>query len=372
MPTRRMKKQSAPPPKLPGILACFFFSGAAGLIYQVAWAKALGLIFGHTTYAVATVLAVFMAGLTAGSAYLGRLAGQHARPVALYARIEFLVALTAALSIAGLAAVRTLYVAAYPAAAGSEPLLLAVRFLGTMVVLFIPTFLMGGTFPILVSSVAKDSAQTGIRVSQLYWVNTLGAAAGTLISGFALLPAYGLRLTIVSGVAINIVAGLIALRIAKETGIAPGVAPSRTTSADQESRKSTSRFLLFLFAIAGCTAFAYEIAWTRLLAITLGSSTYAFTLMLATFLAGTVIGSVLFQRFAAGSTRISIATLSRTQLGLGMGAVLSLVLFRWIPAVVPLLLRMTEQTFGSKIKLQCPTPGSHLKLRRWRPVRLGM
>jgi spermidine synthase len=51
------------PPKLVGILTCFFFSGAAGLIYQVAWAKALALIFGHTTYAVATVLAVFMAGL---------------------------------------------------------------------------------------------------------------------------------------------------------------------------------------------------------------------------------------------------------------------------------------------------------------------
>jgi hypothetical protein len=58
--------------KLLPILACFFFSGAAGLIYQVAWGKALGLIFGHSVYAVATVLAVFMAGLAAGSAYIDR------------------------------------------------------------------------------------------------------------------------------------------------------------------------------------------------------------------------------------------------------------------------------------------------------------
>jgi spermidine synthase len=72
------------------ILTCFFLSGAAGLIYQVAWSKALGLIFGHTAYAIATVLAVFMAGLAAGSAFFGRWRKDQAEPVALYSRIEFL------------------------------------------------------------------------------------------------------------------------------------------------------------------------------------------------------------------------------------------------------------------------------------------
>jgi len=144
-------------------LLTLFFSGAAGLIYQVAWAKALGLVLGHTTDAVATVLAVFMAGLAAGSAYLGRWGQHHAHPIALYARIEFLVAATAALSLAGLArAVRSLYVAAYPAVGGSQPLLLALRFFSTTVVLFIPTFLMGGTVPILVPSLARDSAELSI------------------------------------------------------------------------------------------------------------------------------------------------------------------------------------------------------------------
>jgi spermidine synthase len=275
MPSRRIKRQSVPPPKLAGILTCFLLSGAAGLIYQVAWAQALGLIFGHTTYAVATVLAVFMAGLATGSACLGKWGEQYARPVALYARIEFLVAVTAALSIAGLAAVRTLYVGAYPVAGGSQPLLIALRFVGTTVVLFIPTFLMGGTFPVLVSTVARDSAQLGVRVSQLYWVNTLGAVAGTLICGFVLLPTFGLRLTIVCGAAINAMAGLIALRIAKGTGIAAGM-PSMPTMAEQDPQNIRASFLLFLFAIVGCTAFAHEIAWTRLLAIALGSSTYAF------------------------------------------------------------------------------------------------
>jgi len=209
----RVKKQSFPRKDLLAILGCFFCSGAAGLIYQVAWVKALGLIFGHTVFAIATALAVFMAGIGVGSLYLARWGEQHAKPVVLYARIEFLVAATGALSLAGLPGVSWLYGALYPTVGGSQTLLLALRFLGAAVVLFIPTFLMGGTFPILVRSITRQSAELGTRVSQLYWVNTLGAAAGTLLSGFVLLPGFGLRLTIASAVALNILAGLIALRI---------------------------------------------------------------------------------------------------------------------------------------------------------------
>src|SRR3989442_1866122 len=93
-----------------GILICFFFSGAAGLIYQVAWGKALGLIFGHTVYAIATVLAVFMAGLAAGSAYIGRWGERHSEPGVLYSWIEFPVASTGAFSPPGRDRLRLLYV----------------------------------------------------------------------------------------------------------------------------------------------------------------------------------------------------------------------------------------------------------------------
>src|SRR5215469_9975611 len=109
------------------LLMCFFLSGAAGLIDQVVWGKALGLIFGHTAYAVATVLAVFMGGLAAGSAWIGRRSERWDQPITLYAWLEIGVALTAALSLAGLAGVRAAYMAAYPMAAGSAALLLALR-----------------------------------------------------------------------------------------------------------------------------------------------------------------------------------------------------------------------------------------------------
>src|SRR6202050_130399 len=123
MPSRRIRKQSVPPPKLGGVLTCFFLSGAAGLIYQVAWAKALALIFGHTAYAVATVLAVFMSGLAAGSAFLGRWSQRWAKPLEVYGWLELGTAATGALSSTGFLGVQAIYLAAYPLVSGHGPIL---------------------------------------------------------------------------------------------------------------------------------------------------------------------------------------------------------------------------------------------------------
>src|SRR6202158_4377512 len=157
---------------LPGLLICFFFSGAAGLIYQVAWSKSLGLIFGHTAYAIATVLAVFMAGLAIGSATLGRVTLRYSRPIALYGWIELGVAATGAVSLAGLAGVRAGYVAVYPFIEGRAATIVALRLVGTALVLFLPTFLMGGTLPVLFRGLELDSAQVGTGLARLFWVNT--------------------------------------------------------------------------------------------------------------------------------------------------------------------------------------------------------
>jgi spermidine synthase len=352
-----MKRNPSRREPLLSILTCFFLSGAAGLIYQLAWSKALGLIFGHTAYAIATVLAVFMAGLAAGSALFGRWRKDQTAPIALYSQIEFLAGMTGALSLAGLAGVRSIYFAGYPLISSMPPLLPVLRFLGVAVVLFIPTFLMGGTLPVLVRGVTRNPVQLGLRVSQLYWVNTFGALTGTLISGFVLLPALGLRLTVGVAVALNIIAGLIALRIAKEFANASEVRGSTSpkVSVGKLPQELSPQFLLILFAVVGATAFAYEIAWTRLLALELGSSTYAFTLILAAFLAGTVIGSMAFQRFYRGARKVGMATFSRAQTWIGVAALLSLIFFHWIPSVIPFLLRATHQTFGGLVLAQAAT-----------------
>jgi spermidine synthase len=329
----------------------------SGLIYQVAWIKALGLIFGHTLFAIATVLAVFMAGLATGSAYIGRWRS-HTKPVVLYAYIELLIAAAGILSLVGLSSVSWLYVKVYPDVAGLPALLLAVRFFGAVAVLFVPTFLMGGTLPVLVRGVARTSAELGDCVSRLYWVNTLGAVVGTLVSGFILLPAFGLRGTIAIAVALNILSGFVAFRIPKGLDYQQVLTNSQVVvPSPLVGPQPTFTMLLFLFAVVGCTAFTYEIAWTRLLSITVSSSTYAFTTMLAAFLTGIVLGSASFQYFLGRSGRISLVNFSRTQTWIGIAALSSLITFHWILPVVPFLLRATHRTFGGLLLAQFITSG---------------
>src|SRR5229473_1285501 len=329
------------------VFLCFFVSGVAGLIYQVAWTKALGLIFGHTVYAVATVLAAFMGGLAVGSAVLGRWGERQARPIAVYGWIEILIGITGILSLPGLSAVRALYLFAYHSIAHSTPLLVGLRLAASFLVLFLPTFLMGGTLPILVRGVTLNSTEMGARLSRLYWINTTGAVAGALIAGFILLPEIGLRLTIAVAVVLNLVTGILALKIAgawPEAAVAPREKPSTPAVAT-----AIPPSLLVSFAFVGATAMSYEVAWSRLLAVTLGSSTYAFTLMLATFLAGIALGSRLFERWVASGREVSAGTFGVTQTLTGLAAVLFLVLFQQMPTILWGLVTATQKTFGGLV-----------------------
>jgi spermidine synthase len=338
------------------VLICFFLSGAAGLIYQVAWGKALGLIFGHTAYAVATVLAVFMGGLAAGSALLGRWSERRSRPLALYGWLEIGTAVTGAVSLLGLMAVRTAYFAAYPYVAAHDSILLLLRFVGAALVLFLPTFLMGGTLPILVRAVTRNSAELGKRLARLYWVNTAGAVAGTMAAGFLLLPTVGLHRTLEVAVALNILAAVLALLLSRREA-ASEPAPAPVPEYAPASRRITAPerempwLLLVGFAVVGATAMAYEVGWTRLLATQLGSSTYAFTLMLATFLTGIVLGSALFEWWTRRRPARQ-STFALTQTFTALASLVCLVLFPFLPQLLPTILRATHESFRGLVLAQ--------------------
>jgi spermidine synthase len=339
--------------KFYGVFFCFFVSGAAGLMYQVAWTNSLGLIFGHTVYAVATVLAAFMAGLAAGSAVLGRWGEQQTRPIVVYGWIEILIGMTGLLSLPGLKGVRALYLFAYHNIADSTPLLVGLRLVASFLVLFLPTFLMGGTLPILVRGVTRHSSEMGARLSRLYWINTAGAVTGALIAGFSLLPQIGLRKTILIAAGLNLVAGIVSLRIGSRWPA--GAVTERANPQSPRLSAAIPRSLLVCFALVGATAMSYEIAWTRLLAVTVGSSTYAFTLMLATFLAGIALGSRLFEWWAAGGREVSEGTFGVTQTLTGVAAVLFLALFQQMPAILWSLVTATHKTFEGLVFAQFAT-----------------
>ena len=218
----------------------FFFSGASGLIYQVAWVRILSLIFGVTVHAVSTVLAGFMAGLALGSYVAGRLAGRLRHPLRAYGVVECLIGLTGVLTPLAFAWLREVYPAvngwaegqAGAWAGGGAPGWLAhwlpglVRFLLAFGILLVPTTLMGATLPVMLRSSLVQGRSLGRSVSVLYAINTFGAIAGTLAAGFVLIAGYGVRASIMTAAMINVTVGVLAILLSFVSGEADTAPPA--------------------------------------------------------------------------------------------------------------------------------------------------
>src|SRR5437868_6015479 len=127
----------------------FFLSGATGLVYEVIWVRLTGLVFGNTAHAISTVLGAFMAGLALGSWKLGQRADRTRNPLRMYGLLEIGIGISAALVPLIFRALDTLYWAAAPALVSIPGGAGFIRFAASFVILVTPTFLMGGTLPVL-------------------------------------------------------------------------------------------------------------------------------------------------------------------------------------------------------------------------------
>jgi hypothetical protein len=264
------------------LLACFFLSGFAALIYQTAWTRQFAFVFGTSELAVATVLAAYMGGLAAGAVAAARFVGRVRRPVLVYGVLELGIALAALCVPAALGAATALYVELFggssdPADAGG--LVAALFYLvSSGAILLVPTGLMGATLPLLARHAVRRESEIGSRVGLLYAINTVGAVAGAVGAGFVLLPRLGLLSTIHVGVAVN---GLVFLAAAL---VARGAEPLAAPGPRSEAAPTTGGWILPMVMISGAVSFSYEVLWSRLLGHLLGGSVYGFATMLASFL----------------------------------------------------------------------------------------
>jgi spermidine synthase len=278
------------------LLILFFLSGSSALVYQVLWMRLLALVFGVTVHAASTVLAAFMLGLAIGSAVAGRLADRVRRPLVIFAVAEALVAVAALATPLGLDGVEAIYVRLH-ASIGDWPVVITlVRFLLSCAVLLVPTILMGATLPLVVKSSLARGSILGRQVSLLYACNTAGAVAGTLIAGIWMVPQLGIAASFRVGAALNLIVAVGALLVARFSASSPAVAadtsqPSPSLEPAIPVSLAVRRLVLLTFAVSGFVSFALEIIWFRMLVILLRPTTYAFTVMLATVLAGIAIGS---------------------------------------------------------------------------------
>jgi spermidine synthase len=303
------------------VVGVFVASGAAGLVYQVVWSSQLVLVFGNTTEAIGTIVTAFMAGLGLGGLVGGWIAPRLRQPLRVYGVIEIAVGALALLVPWGFQLIDNVYRSAYDTTSPGQ--LTFVRLLLTLAAVTPVTFLMGLTLPLLTRHLVTSMRTAGARMAVLYSANTLGAMAGTLVSGFILIELIGLSATTHVAVGLNLLAGCTALLLAARPRVAD--APIRSSDDEPEAVPAHGRLRALIYAatfVSGFVALSLEVLWTRMLAEGTGSQIYNFVGILAVFLLGIAAGGVAY-RVAGGPSRDTPQTLALAFLGIALFTVLT-------------------------------------------------
>lgn len=102
--------------------------------------------------------------------------------------------------------------------------------------------------------------------------------------------------------------------------------------ATGNSSKETTLLILTAFLFSGASALIYEVIWTRALSLVLGSTVYAVSTMLATFMAGLALGSYLGGKLSDREKNLMFL-FGICELGIGIFGLASIPLIYSLPAV---------------------------------------
>lgn len=275
-------------------------SGAAGLINQVIWQRALKVFLGGSETICSTVVVlVFMAGLGTGSWWSGRRSAAQLNPMATFGRLELLLGIVN-FAICGILATDlsgSVFAAQQAALSFGLPLLLLYA-LGALVVLFLPCFLMGATMPLAAEVCQRNLGLTDSRIlGGLFFINTIGSVAGAVVSSAWLLPEWGLSASLIIAAALNIVAGIVLISglLIIRTPASPTVDSNASSRQDERVRRVTSTDLLA--AGLGFCSLAYEMHLFRLIPLKQQPLPYTFAAVLTGFLLFWSLGAALSARW---------------------------------------------------------------------------
>lgn len=267
------------------ILLCTFLTGTTGLVFQVIWQKYLSYLVGSESRSMSLVVAVFLLGLASGYEFWGKLSAKvtsRYKLLKIYGYIE--------MGIGAYAIIFPSYYHVLEKIAHRSPNLLIFDFFVTLLAIFIPTFLMGGTIPLLTSVIPEKASEVNSSHAQIYGINTLGAVLGALGGGFLFLPWFGLSLSLVIGGCINIFVGLIL-----------GSNSLEGTSQEKDTIESIpnhfgNKAIYALVFVTGCISISLELLFIRLMNLTIGSGFYVFPLVVGVFVLGLALGSLSLYR----------------------------------------------------------------------------
>lgn len=301
------------------LFGLFALSGFSGLIYESVWSNYLKLFLGHSAYAQALVLAIFMGGMALGAWVSTPLLRRLRNPLLGYVAVE------AVIGVFGFvfhgAFVRSTDFMLDQLLPGMEaPLAIWLVRWGLATLLILPqAVLLGATFPLMTAGVLRHfPTEPGRSISVLYFSNSIGAVFGVLCSGFWMIGEIGLPGTILTAALMNFALAILVYVANDRLGKQHGTPVVATTAGDIRASR-LQRLLLLVALVTGLSSFVYEIAWIRMLALVLGASTHAFELMLSAFILGLALGGLWIRRRIDGFDRPVLA-LGWVQLLMGVTA----------------------------------------------------
>ena len=333
------------------ILFLFFLSGASSLILEVIWVKLFSLVFGNTVFAVSAVLSSFFFGLALGSYLLGHFSDRYrGKYLFLYGIIELSIALYAIILPKLVPLVHFFYLPMIQGDSMGFYQLSLSRFLIAFLLLVIPTTLMGASLPVLTRYIVSEDKTLGTSLGRLYAFNTLGAMTGCMVTGFILIALLGVSGANLTAVFISAAVGLTALYLSKSEEEREPAPPYIKTSEEKRLDKR-SILLLGAFALSGFCSLAYEVIWVRILANILGPTTYSFSIMLTTFLAGIALGSLAASRLA-DRWKSLLYIFGIMEIAIGVMAIWMLPLFKQMPLWFSQLRVQTDMSWHSIISIE--------------------
>jgi len=324
-----------PRARLTLLYLCFFLSGIAGLIYEVAWSRYLALFVGSTGEAHVIILSTYMGGLALGAFLLGRIVDRVADPLWLYIKLEIAIGVLGATYPLFFEPIRDLFIFVSRVMDLSPGGMRLASIISACLTILLPTTLMGGTLPVLGRYLIRSEEAIGRQISNLYYLNSFGAVIGSLVAGFWLIRTVGLHGSMWVAAALNFGVVALAFVLARSGGIdstSPVALPAEAKDERPAAAVRHARTAAVVIGISGFVSMVYEVAWIRLLTLVLGSSSFSFSVMLAAFIFGIALGSFLLSLKKSDGNYYRI--LGWCEVAIGLTALISIMFYEHLPVVL--------------------------------------
>ncbi len=261
-----------------------FLSGMSALYYEIIWLRLLTLFFGVSSFAVSTIVGTFMAGIALGSYIFGNVSEKKENVIKIYAYLELFIGLSSLVVFLILSNTTFLHEIYYHFYNNTSFFGLSfVRLALAILLLLIPSTLIGGTIPLVSKYLIRKEDAVGKDFSKIYYINTFGALTGTVLVSFFFVRYFGVNYSFFSAFLINILIFLfVSMFSVKES--------ENGLSRESVENVRTRDGILFVAAVIGFIHIGYEVLWVRVFSIITSGTTYVFALVLSGFLLGFMLG----------------------------------------------------------------------------------